>query len=250
VVYSKIIDDLLNSQGQSVSKQVTLPYAVPQDDSTEINTVYPNSLINMRDQVINTVGKVADILPLWMTSKQSDGNVLGFTPAWVIAYAKPGKGDQIAYYIKNQFGDRLNLVDFEVDRYELGRLLSKNWNSTSNNWTPTPAATTFDQNQTVFDHNSLKFIAPVDMYSQTQIYDRYLVFPNRNILGRAQAPVGNIVYWINNTGGVITWINDSLSPVEWINITEAVGWVNNINQQIAWIDNYSNLVQWVNLNFP
>jgi hypothetical protein len=28
------------------------------------------------------------LLPLWMTSQQIDGNTLGFTPAWVIAYTK------------------------------------------------------------------------------------------------------------------------------------------------------------------
>jgi hypothetical protein len=184
VVYSKVIDNLLNAEGESVSKSVTLPY--PIDDT---KTVYPNSLINMRDQVIDTVGQVADILPLWMTSKQSNGKVLGFTPACVLAYVKPGKGDQIAYYIRTKFGERLNLVDFEVDRYELDRLLSKNWDpiadSTGGAWEPTPAETYFDLStaQTTFDVDSLRFIAPVDMYTNTQAYDKYLVFPKRKILG-------------------------------------------------------------------
>jgi hypothetical protein len=222
-----------------------------------------------------------------MTSKQANGQVLGFTPSWVLAYAKPGKGDQIAYYIRTKFGERLNLIDFEVDRYELDRLLSKNWDPVADSsygaWVPTPAETTFDVyegyqydtpsldttgqvltsttysgdgNQhnfavtllpntgiiavtvngtlqsyntnftvnyghlpnyvsftippvvgstiviyqiedisvtdssgsysdapTTFDHNSMRFIAPVDMYSDTQEYDKYLVFPKRTILG-------------------------------------------------------------------
>lgn len=221
VVYSKVIDNLLNAQGESVSKQVTLPYPINEADSTEIDIVYPNSLINMRDQVIDTVGQIANILPLWMTSKQANGRVLGFTPSWVLAYAKPGKGDQLAYYIRTGFGERLNLIDFEVDRYELDRLLTKNWDpiadSTGGAWVPTPAETYFDLSigpyaqwlnqagqpvawtnsagrpvnwltefngqQTTFDGDSLKFIAPVDMYSQTQVYDKYLVFPKRTILG-------------------------------------------------------------------
>ena len=229
VVYSQIIDNLVNNDGQSVSKAVTLPYPINEADSTEIDTVYPNSLINMRDQVIDTVGEVSDILPSWMTSKQSNGKVLGFTPAWVLAYAKPGKGDQLAYYIKTKFGEQLNLIDFEVDRYELDRLLSKNWDpiadSTGGAWVPAAAETYFDHGvttnvsqwgnynyssgnpvftsvawtnttgnilpwtnsyngeQTTFDGNSLKFIAPVDMYSQTQVYDKYLVFPHKTILG-------------------------------------------------------------------
>jgi len=282
VIYSTVIDNLLNAQGESVSKQVTLPYPINEGDSTEIDVVYPNSLINMRDQVIDTVGTVATILPQWMISKQADGRVLGFTPAWVLAYVKPGRGDQIAYYIRTKFGERLNLIDFEVDRYELDRLLTKNWDpiadSTVGAWEPTPAETSFDlvdhyqlttsptgnagtgyaigdqililgsalggtdgennmtivveqvsntgaiqqargtgfaplfstgdtysnvsgtnivgtgsaatwnievvgADPTTFDGSSVRFIAPVDMYSNTQEYDKYLVFPKRTILG-------------------------------------------------------------------
>jgi len=224
VVYSKVIDNLLNNEGQSVSKDVTLPYPINEADSTEISTVYPNSLINMRDQVIDTVGEVADILPLWMTSKQANGKILGFTPSCILAYTNPGKGDQLAYYIRTEFGQRLNLIDFKVDRYEIDQLLDKNWDpiadSTGGAWVPAPAETYFDLlpgtatttpawtnefddaiywvnnssdivdwtnsysgNQTTFDGNSLRFIAPVDMYTQTQVYDKYLVFPHKTILG-------------------------------------------------------------------
>ena len=280
VVYSSIIDDLVNNSGQSVSKNVTLPYPVNQFDSTEIATVYPNSLINMRDQVIDTVGQISKLLPRWMLSKQANGRVLGFTPSWVICYCKPGKSGQVAYNIAQQYGDQLNRVDFEVDRYELDRLLTHNWDpvadSTHGAWVPPGAETTFDlvlhyqitaignyydspyaigdeilvlgsqvggqnginditiqvqnidilggivsvviQGQaplgtsgdvfdsivgttivgtgtgatftfvvasgeiTTFDATSMRFISPVDMYSSTDVYDRYLVFPRRTIL--------------------------------------------------------------------
>lgn len=287
VVYSRVIDNLVNSNGESVSKQVTLPFPIDYgDDLVDVNTVYPNSLVNMRDQVIDVVGQISNILPLWMLSKQSNGRVLGFTPSWVIAYTLPGKAAQIAYYIQQQFGDQLNLVDFEVDRYELDRLLTKNWDpvydSTVGSWIPNPPQlTTFDiqphyqlpeandssfvfvggidyavgdririlgsqiggtdslndvivtvqqvdefgtieqaiasgfaplltvgatyiniagtnitgtgtgatwdlevvgEEVTTFDGNSLEFTAPVDMYSNTTDYDKYLVFPKRNIL--------------------------------------------------------------------
>lgn len=280
-VYSIVIDDMVNKEGQSVSKEVTLPYAT----QAGVTTVYPNSLIDMRDQVIDQIGQISNVLPLWMTSKQADGKVLGFTPAWVIAYAKPGKGEQIAYYINQQYFNKLNLIDFEVDRYELERRLSHNWDPVTDSWLPPPAETSFDINYhyqlptpndssfvfnggfdyavgdqililgsqvggeddrndivltvntvdalgtiesvfcvgtaplffagniyldivgtnitgigtgatwdievvngalTEFDGGSVKFIAPVDMYSNTQLYDRYLLFPRRNIL----TPVG------------------------------------------------------------
>jgi hypothetical protein len=280
VVYSAIQDNLVNNDGISVSKQVTLPYPVNAGDSTEITTVYPNSLDNMRNQVIDVVGQISNLLPLWMLSKQADGKILGFTPAWVIAYCNPGMSGQIAYNIRTQFGQNLNLVDFEVDRYELDRLLSINWDpiadSSTGAWVPPPAETTFDLvlhyeidafvnagtgyqigdrilvagsslggtdalnsvtitvqdidsttgaitivnlvgtaplfsdgdtftnitgtniigsgvdaefdfvvgsgDTTTFDATSMRFEAPVDIYTNTDAFDKYLVFPRRNIL--------------------------------------------------------------------
>jgi hypothetical protein len=284
VVYSRIIDDLVNAQGASVSKAVTLPYPVTAElpypktgTVVDVSTVYPNSLINMRDQVIDVVGQISNVLPLWMTCKQANGQTLGFTPAWVIAYAKPGRGEQLSYYIGQDFIDQLNIIDFEVDRYELDNLLTRNWNRDDQQWgydnssvePHPPSMTTFDliglpifsltesyqvgqvvEYQTVvggvrinkiyqciqatapgilptnsdywnqngqnvgswindsdsittweddyftlaswtyatppgttFDGGSLQFIAPVDEYSATTAYDKYLVFPRRNILG-------------------------------------------------------------------
>lgn len=146
VVYSKIVDNLVNNAGKSVSKIVNLPYSIvdPADGSTQLTQVYPNSLINMRDQVIDVVGQISTKLPLWMTSKQPNGRVLGFTPAWVICYANPGRSKQIAYYISEYFAQQLNSVDFKVDRYVLDRTLSKNWDTETQQWTPTGSLTTFD----------------------------------------------------------------------------------------------------------
>jgi len=276
VVYSAIQDNLVNNSGKSVSKKVKLPYPVDYDNLENITTVYPNSLPNMRDQVIDVVGQISDLLPLWMLSKQADGRVLGFTPAWVIAYCKPGTSGQIAYNITTQFGSQLNLVDFEVDRYTLDRLLSVNWDPVTQAWVPPGAETTFDLvlhyvipsfanagtgykigdriliagsdlggtdvlndvtitvqdtnpltgaitivhlqgtaplfsygdtysnvsgtniigsgvnarfnvvvgsgQKTVFDATSMRFEAPVDIYTNTDAFDKYLVFPRRNIL--------------------------------------------------------------------
>lgn len=53
--------------------------------------LYPNSLDNMRNRVEQVLGANYNfrLLPKWMTSQQNDGNTLGYTPAWVIAYTKP-----------------------------------------------------------------------------------------------------------------------------------------------------------------
>jgi len=145
VVYSRVIGGLINDRGESVSKEVVLPYPINPNTPEEIDVVFPNSLTNMRNQVIDVVGQVSPLLPRWMLSTQPNGRVLGFTPAWVIAYVQPGNSEQIAYNIRTQFGTQLNLVDFEVDRYELDRALTSNWNPIDNQWEPQPPAeTTFD----------------------------------------------------------------------------------------------------------
>jgi len=161
VVYSRIVDDLVNNQGQSVGKIVNLSYPIidPGDNSTQLTQVYPNSLANMRDQVIDVVGQISTKLPLWMTSKQTDGRVLGFTPAWVMCYVNPGRARQIAYYIATQFGQQLNRVDFKVDRYVLDSEMSRNWNTATQRWTPTPSLTTFDR----FNTGGNTFIGEVDI---------------------------------------------------------------------------------------
>jgi hypothetical protein len=192
VVYSRIIDDLTNAAGQSVSKIVALPYAItdPLDGSSQINVVYPNSLQNMRDQVIDVVGQISTKLPAWMVSKQADGRVLGFTPAWVICYTQPNRSKQIAYYIQTQFGVQLNQVDFKVDRYVLDSTLSKNWDTTTQDWTPTPSLTTFDR------------------YATLDLQDAGLVtYATR--LAYADVNAQSIEY-INNLGGLDGPINAAL----------------------------------------
>ena len=198
VVYANIVDTGVNQDGKSPPQSVKTAYPfVDPDGSTETQTVYPNSLINMRDQVIDVVGQTNTVLPLWMTSKQTNGRVLGFTRAWVIAYTQPNESARIAYNIRENFGEILNRVDFDVDRYTLDRSMTKNWvpnedSTDGGNWLPAKQ-TTFNYNQntnptvskesTIFDGDSLRFTSPVDNYEFTDEYNKYLVFPKTNILG-------------------------------------------------------------------
>jgi len=198
VVYSEIVDTGVNKEGQSPAQSVKVPYPFtdPNDGSTLVNSVYPNSLINMRDQVIDTVGQTSTELPLWMQTKQADGRVLGFTKAWVIAYTNPGESARLAYNIRETYGTQLNKIDFTADRYILDRLLTKNWipfddSTESGDWV-TQKQTTFnyDQdtnptvsgNRTTFDEASMRFIHPVDTYQYTDEYNKYLLYPKTNIL--------------------------------------------------------------------
>lgn len=191
VVYSRVIDNLVNNADQSVSKIVNLGYPIidPTDGSTVLTQVYPNSLVNMRDQVIDVVGQISTKLPLWMTSKQANGRVLGFTPAWVLCYVKPGRGNQVAYYIQTQFGEQLNRVDFKVDRYILDRELSRNWDTATQDWTPEPNLTTFDR----FDTSGFNLLGEVEIattLAYSDVNNRTLGYINA--LGGLDGTLSNI----------------------------------------------------------
>ena len=344
VVYSKIIDTLVNNDGVSVGKEVVLPYPI---ENQTVDSVYPNSLDNMRNQVIDVVGQESNILPLWMQSVQADGNVLGFTPAWVIAYTLPGQSGQIQYNIQSQFGIQLNQVDFEADRYELDSALTVNWNAYTQQWIPTPPeSTTFDISyhynlvltdsgtgyavndqikilgtqlggitplndclitvntvsntgaivssfyqgtssilvygntytdtvgtnvvgtgagalwtvipvpglgatvpattqwlndngtsvswtndaglvtvwtyggtvtfDTQFDGGSLTFSSPADQYTNTNSYDKYLMFPKSNIITPVPRIDTNMVFWVDSYAEFTYWFNDLEQPTPWI----------------------------------
>jgi hypothetical protein len=233
VVYSKIIDNLVNNADQSVSKQVVLPFPINQNTPEQINLVYPNSLENMRDQVIDTVGQVSRVLPRWMLTRQTDGRVLGFTPAWVIAYVKPGQSGQIAYNIQTQFLSQLNLIDYRVDRYELDNFLTKNWNREDQHWgiydvplTPyPPSLTTFDIfGLPPFNSGTAYTVGNTVIYQQvvfTPAPDNQPAYRISKSYRCIQATTPGILptntaYWeSNNTSGLATWINDNDVITTW-----------------------------------
>jgi hypothetical protein len=114
-------------------------------------TLYPNSLENMRKRVEQNLGvdTNAALLPLWMTSQQADGNTLGFTPAWVIAYTKPGYATFIKSYIDTYWTDpagnklKLNLINFQIDKFTVNKSLTFDYDNTFTPpaWTDLPSGT-------------------------------------------------------------------------------------------------------------
>ena len=208
VVYSRVIGGQTNNRGESVSKEVVLPYPIDPNTPAEVDTVFPNSLENMRNQVIDTVGQVSTLLPRWMLSTQTNGRVLGFTPAWVIAYVTPGNSKQIAYNIRTQFGTQLNLVDFEVDRYELDKALTTNWDPVTEQWIPQPPA------ETTFDNDA--------HYQLPEPNDSSFVFNGG--LGYA---VGNTIKILGSQVGGVDVTNDIVVTVQQVDefgtIEQAIG---------------------------
>lgn len=172
VVYSQIIDDLINEKGKSVSSTIKWPttvslelgpyltsedflytsFADVQDNlfytsltPGSTNTFYPASLDNMAKQLVNNLGNdpSSGLLPKWMTTQQLNGNVLGYVRAWVICYTLPGKSTIIKNNINNNWPYKLNTIDFTVDRYYIDKSNTYNWNDNLDipSWSELPSAT-------------------------------------------------------------------------------------------------------------
>jgi len=214
VVYSNIIDNLINPQGVSINQEITWPrkinlykgpwytsvtniftsYIFANPDTGDptyytsltpgyVRTLYPNSLPNMRDRVGEVLGVQENyrLLPQWMISQQANGNTLGFTPAWVICYCKPGfvtdtNGNQVSYatQIKNNIENNwlspagqlitLNQINFQIDRFTVDKSSTYNYD---NNIVP-PAWLTYPSADPV----------PNPINSK----DFYVLFPRQTIL--------------------------------------------------------------------
>lgn len=172
VVYSRIIDNLVNSAGTSISKTVQWPRSV--DGRSEF---YPASLPNMRLQVedsLNVTNIDPQILPLWMTSQQYDQNIIGYIPAFVLCYAKPGFGQYIINNIIQLWSNRLNNFQFTIDRIIIDRSLSYQYYGGA---TPSPPSNIAGFTGTTYN--------VVDMNS----HDEYIYVP-QNILS-VGTPISN-----------------------------------------------------------
>ena len=193
VVYSDVIDNLQNPQGVSVSKQIGWPrpidlglgpwYTSITDIFTSYETVlgqdyytsltpgyardlYPNSLYNMRTQVADVLGQEynSKLLPLWMTSQQTNGSTLGYTQAWVICYTKPGFSDIVKTNINDNWPFKLNQINFQIDRFSVNKSTTYNYDKGLNPpaWTSLPSASPIPE--------------PIDSK------DFYVLFPRTTIL--------------------------------------------------------------------
>lgn len=120
VVYVEILDNGVNANGLGPNLSITWP-----ENNYNISTVYPNSFPNMEARLESGIGYLdKGVLPNWMTSRQPDGYVLGFTRAIVLCYTLPGKSTEVSYRI-SQVAQSLNLIDFVIDRYEWDNILSE-----------------------------------------------------------------------------------------------------------------------------
>jgi hypothetical protein len=161
VVYIEMVDNLVNNEGISISKNITLrtdirrPLLGPVADVTRITTdnyddytvttdgglsfsisgskiryahplssdlgtfekLFPNAIDNMRS-VMKDLGQKEFIhLPLWMRTVQDGSGVpLGYKPAIVLAYCKPGQSALVRRRILDKNID-FKKIFFRIDRY-------------------------------------------------------------------------------------------------------------------------------------
>ena len=161
VVYIEMVDNLVNNEGISVSKSITLrtdirrPLLGPVADVTRITTdnyddytvttdgglsfsisgskiryahplssdlgtfekLFPNAIDNMRSVMKNLGQKEFIHLPLWMRTVQDGSGVpLGYKPAIVLAYCKPGQSALVRRRILDKEID-FKKIFFRIDRY-------------------------------------------------------------------------------------------------------------------------------------
>lgn len=171
VVYSEVIDNLVNPAGVSIQQEIYWPRLIDlglgpwytsitdiftsydtvlgQDYYTSLTpgnaqTLYPNSLFNMRNRVGQVVGQEFDsrLLPLWMTSQQENGGTLGYTQAWVMCFTKPGFADTIKNNINTNWPYTLNQINFRIDRFSVDKSETYNYDKKFNPpaWTGLPSA--------------------------------------------------------------------------------------------------------------
>jgi hypothetical protein len=172
VVYSEVIDNLINPEGVSVPSTIYWPRFINlnlgpwytsvtniftsyvnllnQEFYTSLSpgyarTLYPNSLYNMRNRVADVLGQVLNstLLPLWMTSQQVNGSTLGYTQAWVICYTKPGYAETVKTNIETNWPYTLNQINFNIDRFTVDKSTTYNWENNLNPpaWASLPSAT-------------------------------------------------------------------------------------------------------------
>jgi hypothetical protein len=192
VVYSKVVDDLSNLSGTSITNKLYWPRPINlrlnahtinnTDILTSANSIsttstpgtvdylYPASLENMRNELNDVLTQNSDsrLLPKWMTTQQANSNTLGFVQAWIICYTKPGKAKLVKDLIDTKWDHKLNEIDLTIDRYYVDRSSSYNWNTNLAvpAWTGLPSSTPVPD--------------PIDKYDFSVLFPRKTILPNNS----------------------------------------------------------------------
>lgn len=179
VVYLEISDENTNASGQGPADiqfpAIDTPYY--DYEGNAYTTAYPNSFSNMKDVTVAALGYAnKGALPDWMTSRQANGFILGFTRAVVLAYTVPGASSLIAYRFAQQ-NFNMNEIDFTVDRYQIDNGYSDNYDVTAGAFI-TSSETTFD-----------RYPGLSSVFANVDTVDYAVSIPYENINNRAKSAI-------------------------------------------------------------
>ena len=204
VIYLELVDDQANSLGLGPNVNVEWP-----ENNSGITTVHPNSFPNMLQRLSNNIGfQDRSILPRWMTSRQSDGTVLGFTRALVLCYTIPNYSTEVAFRIASA-QPNFNLIDFTIDRYDYDSILSDNFIKTpvtgTGNITANTESNSVTGSSTIFS-NELQVGSTV-FVNNTAIGNVANIASNTSITlyANASANVANLSYTYSNSFIVVNY---------------------------------------------
>ena len=154
---SEMINRLITSDNEILTVNTTDFTA----DITKEYQIYPNDFNAMQESIQEEIGNYDyDTIPLWMSSKQEDGTILGFTYAAVIAYVKPGNAKRIKLRI-DRSGFDFKQLNFVADRFIWDNNMSAVWNL----------------NTSAYIDNG---ITQTD-YTDPDTNDKYLIFPRQGL---------------------------------------------------------------------
>lgn len=158
-------------------------------DAIDQNTIYPNSIVNMRRRIQQEIGQEIlerRVLPAWMQDKQADGRILGHILAVPIVFCKPGTAERIKFLLSRRIEVDVKKISFEIDRFILDNNLSKWFNIEEKTYNLT-SETSFDyelsqispsiNNPTTFDGGGTKFFEEIDVFAAQNEGDKYIKFP-------------------------------------------------------------------------
>ena len=109
--------DPANNRFRPITNSIKIDSDALQVSEDLQNKKYISNLTNMRNGIAAVGASDVNFLPLWMRTPQENNiEALGYTPAVVLAYCKPGTGEDLLLNVKNS---RFNFtqINFEIDRY-------------------------------------------------------------------------------------------------------------------------------------
>ena len=193
VVYLTVNDELLGRNPRTGAPQGlpdTIDLSDLIDNYFEANGRYyyrlrPNGLENMYSRLRQFVGYYnPGVVPSWMSSVQPIANQpgqfrapIGFIPAVVLAYTKPGASNIILERCREISWNQLL---FEFDRYQLENRFSSNFSTTTNSYRP-GIVVTFDNSTTRFDNDTTRITDGMEYAQAPEEGDKYLKFPTRGV---------------------------------------------------------------------